>query len=277
MTARPSEQPGTALITGASSGIGATYAERLARRGHDLLLVARDRARLDALAARLRADTGVAVEVLPADLTQRSELAAVERRLREDARITMLVNNAGIAVAGSLVGADPDRLEAMIQLNVVAPTRLAAAVAQRFAAAGGGTLINVASVLALAPELFNGSYSGTKAYVLNLSQALQHELAPRGVRVQAVLPGATRTELWERAGVELAQLPPSMVMDVNEMVDAALAGLDHGETVTIPSLPDHGDWEAYSAARLALAPNLSRDHAAPRYRAALAVAGSASA
>ena len=277
MTARPSEQPGTALITGASSGIGATYAERLARRGHDLLLVARDRARLDALAARLRADTGVAVEVLPADLTQRSELAAVERRLREDARITMLVNNAGIAVAGSLVGADPDRLEAMIQLNVVAPTRLAAAVAQRFAAAGGGTLINVASVLALAPELFNGSYSGTKAYVLNLSQALQHELAPRGVRVQAVLPGATRTELWERAGVELAQLPPSMVMDVNEMVDAALAGLDHGETVTIPSLPDHGDWEAYSAARLALAPNLSRDHAAPRYRAALAVAGSATA
>ena len=277
MTARPSEQPGTALITGASSGIGATYAERLARRGHDLLLVARDRARLDALAARLRADTGVAVEVLPADLTQRSELAAVERRLREDARITMLVNNAGIAVAGSLVGADPDRLEAMIQLNVVAPTRLAAAVAPRFAAAGGGTLINVASVLALAPELFNGSYSGTKAYVLNLSQALQHELAPRGVRVQAVLPGATRTELWERAGVELAQLPPSMVMDVNEMVEAALAGLDHGETVTIPSLPDHGDWEAYSAARLALAPNLSRDHAAPRYRAALAVAGSATA
>jgi short-subunit dehydrogenase len=267
----------TALITGASSGIGATYAERLARRGHDLLLVARDRVRLEALAARLRADTGVAVEVLPADLTLRADLARVEQRLREDARITMLVNNAGIAVAGSLVGADPDRLEAMIQLNVVAPTRLAAAVAPRFAAAGGGTLINVASVLALAPELFNGSYSGTKAYVLNLSQALQHELAPRGVRVQAVLPGATRTELWERAGIELAQLPPSMVMDVNEMVDAALAGLDHGETVTIPSLPDNGDWEAYSAARLALGPNLSRDRAALRYRAATAAAGAGTA
>ena len=277
MTARPSAQPGTALITGASSGIGATYAERLARRGHDLLLVARDRVRLEALAARLRADTGVSVEVLPADLTQRADLARVEQRLREDARITMLVNNAGIAVAGSLVDADPDRLEAMIQLNVVAPTRLAAAVAPRFAAAGSGTLVNVASVLALAPEMFNGSYSGTKAYVLNLSQALQHELAPRGVRVQAVLPGATRTELWERAGIELANLPPSMVMDVNEMVDAALAGLDHGETVTIPSLPDQGDWEAYSAARLALAPNLSRDRAAPRYRAALAAAGAATA
>ena len=277
MTARPSTRPGTALITGASAGIGATYAERLARRGHDLLLVARDRARLEALAARLRADTGVSVEVLPADLTQRADLARVEQRLREDARITMLVNNAGIAVAGSLVDADPDRLEAMIQLNVVAPTRLAAAVAPRFAAAGSGTLVNVASVLALAPEMFNGSYSGTKAYVLNLSQALQHELAPRGVRVQAVLPGATRTELWERAGIELANLPPSMVMDVNEMVDAALAGLDHGETVTIPSLPDQGDWEAYSAARLALAPNLSRDRAAPRYRAALAAAGAATA
>ena len=277
MTARPSTRPGTALITGASAGIGATYAERLARRGHDLLLVARDRVRLEALAARLRADTGVSVEVLPADLTQRADLARVEQRLREDARITMLVNNAGIAVAGSLVDADPDRLEAMIQLNVVAPTRLAAAVAPRFAAAGTGTLVNVASVLALAPEMFNGSYSGTKAYVLNLSQALQHELAPRGVRVQAVLPGATRTELWERAGIELANLPPSMVMDVNEMVDAALAGLDHGETVTIPSLPDQGDWEAYSAARLALAPNLSRDRAAPRYRAALAAAGAATA
>jgi len=277
MTARPSTRPGTALITGASAGIGATYAERLARRGHDLLLVARDRVRLEALAARLRADTGVSVEVLPADLTQRADLARVEQRLREDARITMLVNNAGIAVAGSLVDADPDRLEAMIQLNVVAPTRLAAAVAPRFAAAGSGTLVNVASVLALAPEMFNGSYSGTKAYVLNLSQALQHELAPRGVRVQAVLPGATRTELWERAGIELANLPPSMVMDVNEMVDAALAGLDHGETVTIPSLPDQGDWEAYSAARLALAPNLSRDRAAPRYRSALAAAGAATA
>ena len=277
MTARPSTRPGTALIPGASAGIGATYAERLARRGHDLLLVARDRVRLEALAARLRADTGVSVEVLPADLTQRADLARVEQRLREDARITMLVNNAGIAVAGSLVDADPDRLEAMIQLNVVAPTRLAAAVAPRFAAAGSGTLVNVASVLALAPEMFNGSYSGTKAYVLNLSQALQHELAPRGVRVQAVLPGATRTELWERAGIELANLPPSMVMDVNEMVDAALAGLDHGETVTIPSLPDQGDWEAYSAARLALAPNLSRDRAAPRYRAALAAAGAATA
>jgi len=135
MTARPSTRPGTALITGASAGIGATYAERLARRGHDLLLVARDRVRLEALAARLRADTGVSVEVLPADLTQRADLARVEQRLREDARITMLVNNAGIAVAGSLVDADPDRLEAMIQLNVVAPTRLAAAVAPRFAAA----------------------------------------------------------------------------------------------------------------------------------------------
>lgn len=277
MTARPSSRPGTALITGASAGIGATYADRLARRGHDLLLVARDRVRLEALATRLRADTGVAVEVLPADLTQRADLARVEQRLREDARITMLVNNAGIAVAGSLVGADPDRLETMIQLNVVAPTRLAAAVAPRFAAAGGGTLVNVASVLALAPEMFNGSYSGTKAYVLNLSQALQHELAPRGVRVQAVLPGATRTELWERAGVELASLPPSMVMDVGEMVDAALAGLDHGETVTIPSLPDPADWEAYSAARLALGPNLSRDRAALRYRGAIAAAGAGTA
>lgn len=272
MTPTPRSRPGTALITGASAGIGATYADRLARRGHDLLLVARDRNRLEALAARLRAETGVAVEVLTADLTDRADLARVETRLREDAGITVLVNNAGIAASGPLVGADLARLDAMIELNVLVPTRLAAAVAPRFAAARQGTLINVASVLALAPELFNGSYSGTKAYVLNLTQSLQHELAPQGVRVQAVLPGATRTELWERAGVAIASLPPAMLMEVGEMVDAALAGLDAGEPVTIPSLPDLADWEAYSAARLRLGPNLSRDHAAARYRSTAAQA-----
>lgn len=265
-TPSASARPGTALITGASAGIGATYAERLARRGHDLVLVARDRTRLDALAARLRAETGVAVETLPADLSDRADLARVEARLRDDASITMLVNNAGIATSGPLIGADLARIEAMIDLNVVVPTRLAAAVAPRFAAARQGTLINVASVLALAPELFNGPYSGTKAYVLNLTQSLQRELAPHGVRVQAVLPGATRTELWERAGVAIDSLPPAMVMEVGEMVDAALAGLDAGEPVTIPSLPDVAEWEAYSAARLQLGPNLSRDRAAARYR-----------
>ncbi|MDR3413097.1 MAG: SDR family oxidoreductase [Formivibrio sp.] len=255
----------TALITGASTGIGASYALRLAQRGFDLLLVARDQARLDDLAGRLRADTGVSVETLRADLTVAADVARVAQRLSTDPTISMLVNNAGVAVSTPLLGADPQALENMISLNVVAVTRLAVAAAGAFAARERGTLINVASVLALAPELFNGAYSGTKAYVLNFTQALQQELGPRGVRVQAVLPGATRTELWARAGFDIGNLPSEIVMDVDEMVDAALAGLDLGETVTIPSLPDVADWDAANSARLALAPRLSLQHAASRY------------
>lgn len=259
---------GTALITGASTGIGAAYADRLARRGHDLVLVARDQARLDAVATRLRRETGVAVEVVAADLTRPDDLRRVEQRLRDDPAIAVLVNNAGMALVGPLVALDADRIEAMIQLNVVAVTRLAAAAATGFVARGAGTLINIASVVALAPEVISGVYSGTKAYVLNLSQSLQAELAPHGVRVQVVLPGATRTEIWERAGHDVSLLPPEMVMELDEMVDAAFAGLDQGEAVTIPSLPETADWDAFTAARLALVPNLSRNHAAARYRAA---------
>src|SRR4051812_30726493 len=231
-------EKGTALITGASSGIGAVYADRLARRGHDLILVARSRAQLDALATRLTSDTGRSVGVIVADLNEKADLARVEQVLRSDANISVLVNNAGIAMSGNLADADPDRLEGMIRLNVLAPSRLALAAIPGFVARGAGTLINISSVLALAPERFNGAYSGTKAYLLNLSLRLQQEVASKGVRVHVVLPGATRTAIWEKAGTDIASLPPNIVMDVDDMVDAALAGLDRGETVTIPSLPD---------------------------------------
>ncbi|HEV7335152.1 MAG TPA: SDR family oxidoreductase [Bosea sp. (in: a-proteobacteria)] len=261
------QQLGTALITGASTGIGAVYADRLARRGHDLILVARDAARLEALADRLRRETGRKVEWLKADLTAKADLALVEQRLREDESLTVLVNNAGMSVSGTLVEGDIDRFQAMIELNVIAPTRLAAAAARNFVTRKRGAIINIASVLALAPELFNGSYSGTKAYVLNLSLSLQKELEAAGIRVQAVLPGATRTEIWARAGVDVDGFPPEMVMEVDAMVDAALAGFDQGELVSIPSLPDPADFERYTAARLALGPNLSRNAPAERYRA----------
>ncbi|WP_428312648.1 SDR family NAD(P)-dependent oxidoreductase [Hydrocarboniphaga sp.] len=257
---------GTALITGASTGIGAVYANRLAHRGYDLILVARDLNRLDELAARLRADSGVQVETLKADLNDRSDLLKVEQRLRRDEAITMLVNNAGMSVSGPLIGGDADRLESMIGLNVQAVSRLAVAAATAFVARRRGTLINMASVLALAPELFNGVYSGTKAFVLNLSLALHQELKDSGVRVHAVLPGATRTEIWDRSGGSVDQLPKEMLMEVDEMVDAALAGLDSGELVTIPSLPDAGDYDAMTQARLTLGPNLSRNTAAARYK-----------
>lgn len=255
----------TALITGASSGIGAIYADRLASRGHDLILVARNRERLDSLAARITNDTGRSVEVIVADLNNRADLARVEQVLRTDATITVLVNNAGIAMSGDLANADPDRLESMIQLNVLVPTLLALAAIPGFVVRGSGTLINISSVLALAPEKFNGSYSGTKAYLLNLSLRLQQEVASKGVRVQVVLPGATRTAIWEKAGVDIATLPPSMLMDVDKMVDAALVGLDRGESVTIPSLPEIADWEAYEAARQNMIPKLSLRSPAVRY------------
>jgi len=260
---------GTALITGASSGIGAIYADRLAKRGYDLILVARDRNKLDILATRLAEETGVKTESLQADLTSKSDLVRVEERLRNDKQIALLLNNAGMSVEGSLVGGDLDHLETMIQLNVVATTRLAGAVAPAFVARGRGTIINIASVVALAPELFNGAYSGTKAYLLNLSQALHQEIGAKGVRVQAVLPGATRTAIWEKSGTDVSKLPAGILMEVDEMVDAALAGLDLEEIVTIPSLPNIAEWEAFNAARLALGPNLSRDHSADRYKTAL--------
>lgn len=255
---------GTAIVTGASSGIGATYADRLAKRGYDLVLVARDAARLQALADRLAGETGVKVSVLPADLTDRSDVKIVEKRLREDADISLLVNNAGIGPKGTLVEDDIDYLETMIELNVVAANRLAVAAAQAFAERGRGAIINIASVVAYIPERFNGTYSATKAFVLNLTQAIHSEVAEKGVKVQAVMPGLTRTEIFERVGRSFDQMPPSMVMDVNDMV-AALAGFDQGELVTIPSLPDRGDLDAATAARFALGPNLSHNKPAPRY------------
>lgn len=253
----------TFLITGASDGIGAVYADRLARRGHNLLLVARRAERLAALAARLQAAHGVTVETLAADLARPEGLAAVEARLREDAAITGLVNNAGIAGEGMITELDPVNVTGMINLNILAVTRLAAAIAPRLAATGRGTIINITSVTALMPAAFTAVYPATKAYVLAFTEALQAQLSPAGVRVQGVLPGITRTAIWEEEKLET--LPAAMVMDVEEMVDAALAGLDLGEALTVPSLPDTADLDAYLAARDALRPNLSLARAAARY------------
>jgi hypothetical protein len=257
---------GTALVTGASSGIGSVYAQRLASRGFNLLLVARDQQRLDEAASKLRAEHGVQVEVLKADLTQKDDVLKLEQRLRSNSSITLLLNNAGVAADGLLANADTDQLEKMIQLNVTAVTRLASAAAASFAKAGRGTIINIASVVALFPERFNATYSASKAYVLSLTQSLNAELDGTGVKVQAVLPGVTRTEIWERSGIDATQIPADMVMEAGEMVDAALSGLDQGELVTIPSLPDAKDWDAFVAARHVMAPNLSKSKAASRYK-----------
>lgn len=254
----------TVLITGASSGIGATYADRFARRGHPLVLVARDKARLDALAARLRDETGVAVDVIQADLTKAVDIEVVEARLREDVRIGILVNNAGVSVAGRFDHQTPTDLERLVAVNTTAVLRLAHAVSARFAASGDGAIINIGSAVSLMPEFGQTVYGATKAFVLYLSQGLAFELGPKGVYVQAVLPAATGTEIWSRSGADPAKLPP--MMEVGELVDAALVGFDRREPVTIPPLHDDRQWDAYQAARHVMLPGFGQDTAAPRYR-----------
>lgn len=258
---------GTAIITGASTGIGAVYADRLARRGYDLVLVARDAERLEALADRLRGKTGRKVAVHVADLTDRSDLAKVEALIAADPSTTLLVNNAGMSLTGTVLDSEPASIERLLALNVTAVTILAGAAARAFAARGRGAIVNLASVLALAPEAYDGVYSGSKAFVLAFSQSLATLLEPKGIRVQAVLPGATRTEIWARSGKDIDAYPPEMVMEVDDLVDAALVGFDQGETVTIPPLADEALWLTITEARIALAPVLSRRDVAERYKA----------
>lgn len=253
----------TVLITGASSGIGAVYADRFARRGHDVVLVARDLARLETLAQRLCGDYGVRAEPLRADLADPAQLAAVERLLRDDARIGVLVNNAGATLPGGFLEQSPDQVAQLIALNVTAPTRLAAAVAPRLAAAGTGAIVNLASVVGLAPEFGMSVYGATKAFVQYLSQSLRIEIGGKGVYVQSVLPAATRTEIWERSGRDVEQIPG--VMEVDALVDAALAGYDRREPVTIPPLHDASLWETADAARQAMLPHYGQSQPAPRY------------
>lgn len=256
----------TVLITGASSGIGATYAKRFAARGHDLVLVARDKARLDTLAAQLREHSGVNVDVLQADLTQPADLALVEQRLREDARIGVLLNNAGVAQSGAFVQQSVQSIEGVLALNITALTRLAAAIAPRLAEAGEGSIINIGSVVGLAPELNMTVYGATKAYVLFLSQGLNVELGSKGVYIQAVLPAATRTEIWQRSGMDIDTLPE--VMEVDDLVDAALVGYDRRELVTIPPLHVAERWDALDGARQLLLSDLRQARPAERYRVA---------
>jgi len=260
-----SSKKGVALVTGASSGIGAVYADRLAKRGYDLILVARNEARLKSLSARLTSETGRSVKVLPTDLNNRAELAEVEAMLLDDPSITMLVNNAGTASVAPLLDADVNKMDDIIALNITALTRLTYAAAPAFVARGAGTIINIGSVVGVSPEALNGVYGATKAYVLALSHSLQHELADRGIRVQAVLPGATATDLWEIAGLPWQKLPTSIVMSVEDMVDAALVGLDQGELVTIPSLHDGDEWTRFEAARQAISQRFGNSVPAPRY------------
>jgi short-subunit dehydrogenase len=252
------------LITGASTGIGATYAERFARRGHDLVLVARDAVRMEALASRLRQETGVAIDILQADLTKAEDLVKVETRLRDDERIGVLVNNAGAAIGGTFVDQNADDMTKLVALNATALVRLASAIAPRLANAGEGAIVNIGSVVGLVPEFGMTVYGATKAFVLFLSQGLAHELGPKGVYIQAVLPATTRTEIWDHVGADVNAM--NNVMEVGDLVDAALVGFDRREPVTIPPLHDGSQWDALDGARKAMLGNLVNALPAERYR-----------
>jgi short-subunit dehydrogenase len=226
---------GVALITGAASRIGAVYAHRLAQRGPDLILVARDARKLDAFAARLEAATGCRVTVLEADLSAKPGRTKVEEVLPNDPDITVLVNAAGVGSAASILEADGAVMEATIDLNVTALTCLAYAAGPAFAARRQGTIINVASVVGIAVEALHGVYSASKAYALSFGQLLQTELGERGVRVQTVLPGSAASDLWTIVGYPPAKAA-EILLPAETVVDAALAGLDAGEPVTFPGL-----------------------------------------
>jgi short-subunit dehydrogenase len=263
MTSSPSKP--VAVVTGASSGIGAVYARRLAARGYDLILVARRADRLATLGAELGEAHGAKVEIVAADLTRPADLVRVEHVLSSNSAIAVLVNNAGNAKLAPMARTSVADGAAMIALNITALTRLTQAVLPGFRERDAGTLINVASVLSLHSMATSAVYSGTKGYVLNFTRGLQAELADTQVKVQLVLPATTATELWDLAGVPLTNLNPAGVMTAENMVDASLAGLDQGEAVTLPSVHDAGLWAAYDAARGALFKATQTGVPAPRY------------
>jgi uncharacterized protein len=264
MTSATPSSKGTALITGASSGIGAVYADRLAKRGYDLILVARNAGRLTTLANRLTAETGRSVKTVAADLNDAAARSKIEHILRDDKSVTMLVNNAGVGSVASVLKGDIDEMEAMIDLNITALTRLTYAVAPVFSSKGSGTIINISSAVAIAVEALNGVYSASKSYVLSFGHALQRDLADKGVRIQTVLPAATATEFWAVAGYA-KQKESASTMTAENLVDAALAGLDQGELVTIPTLQDDSGWKRWEADRRALTTQFSHANPAPRY------------
>lgn len=253
-----------AIVTGASSGIGSVYADRLARRGHDLILVARRGDRLQKLATKLEQAYGIKAEAFVADLENEADLARLESVLAGNPAIRVLVNNAGIARLSQVTETPVNESLSQIALNITALTRLTHAVLPAFKERNEGAIINIASVLAVHTLPVSSVYSGTKAFVFNFSRGLQQELTGTGVRVQVVLPAATATDLWDISGVPLAALPQETVMSAENLVDAALAGFDQGELVTWPSMADAGLWERYDTARSDLFATTQTGKPAPR-------------
>ena len=255
-----------AIVTGASTGIGAVYARKLAERGYDLITVARNAERLEGNACRIKAETGRTVEVVVADLSKTEEVVKLAERIREDAAIAFLVNNAGLSTPGGMLQGSLKDAEDQIAVNITAPTLLSIAAAKAFAERGGGAVVNISSVTAFVPEMFDGAYSGSKNYLINLTVSLAGKTRDNGVRFQAILPGPTDTEMWARSGVPESVIPRSMIMNPEDLVEAALVGLDRGEVLTLPTVADESVWAAYETARQGLRPSLAAGEPAPRYQ-----------
>lgn len=222
----------TALVTGPTAGIGRSFAHQLAAQGYDLVLVARDRERLESEAAELRAAYSVDVEVLPADLVDRTELATVEARLADRARpVDLLVNNAGFGLKKRFLANTVDEEQAMLDVLVTAVMRLSHAALGAMAERGSGGVINVSSVAAFLPR---GSYSAAKAYVNSFSEWAHHEYAEQGVTVTCLCPGFTKTEFHERMEVSRGSAPDFMWLDADELVATALKDHAKGKAWSIP-------------------------------------------
>lgn len=233
MVGRYSLRMGRALITGASSGLGKEFARRLASEGNDVVLVARDRARLDSLAAELSAQYGVATEVLPADLCDEEQLAKVADRLAaREQRVGLLVNNAGFGLGQNFVGGDLDRELAGLNVMVRAVLVLCHAAAPQMVERGGGAIINVSSLTALTAQ---GTYSAHKAWVRTFSEGLAAELEGTGVNVTVVTPGLIRTEFHERSDVDASQWPDAVFAAPSQIVDAALDAARRGRVIVTPT------------------------------------------
>jgi len=258
-----------AAITGASSGIGEQFARRLAKDGHDLLLIARRRDRLDALGGELAKAHGVSCESLAADLSDRAGIGAVEKRLAGEARLALLVNNAGIGAYMPFVQLDAAMAEQSITLQVLAPTRLTRAALPGMIARKAGGVINVASLLALSgsvppnPMPNRAVYAGAKSYLLAFSQQLAFELAGSGVVAQVLLPGVVKTEFHQVQKMDLSHIP---AMEAKDVVHASLAALAKGETICVPALEDPSALDRIGEAQRAVMGVARSTQMAARYR-----------
>jgi len=231
-----------ALVTGASSGIGQALAERLARDGHDLIVVARRRDRLTALAERLTDETGAEVEVLVADLTAADDVHRLKERVAGEPRLHLLVNNAGFAGYGPFVELDPATAEDLVAVHVLAPLQVTRAALPGMIARGRGAVVNVASLLALSGPLKIGmagraTYAGAKSFLLAFTQSLAGELEGTGVHAMACLPGMVESEFH---GIRRGSVPGLPIMSSEDVARAIVVGLELGEVVCAPGVDDPG-------------------------------------